>query len=167
MSPSDSQTDTKRDNFIESVHLFDIELEAAPRIDLGETPAGRRFLIPVTGGTFAGRKISGKALNGEDRMMVRNDGSHSLDVRVTLMTDDDCPILMSYSGARNGDPEVMRKLAAGEDVGDATYYFRIAPQFETGYTGNAEKYAWLNGILCIGYGKRLEKTVLYSIHQVL
>ncbi len=156
--------DNHRDNFIESVHLFDIELEAAPRIPLGQTPSGHRFLIPVTGGSFSGPKISGRALAGEDRMMVRNDGSHSLDVRLTLMTNDDQPILMSYTGARNGDPEVMRKLAAGEDVGDATYYFRIAPQFEISYES---EYAWLNGILSIGYGKRLEKTVLYSIHQVL
>lgn len=163
MSPSDQH----RDNFVESVHLFDIELQAAPRIDIGQTPAGRRFLIPVTGGTFTGPRISGKALTGEDRMLVRNDGSHTLDVRVTLMTDDDQPILMRYSGVRDGDAEVMRKLAAGEDVGDATYYFRISPQFEVGYTGDAEKYSWLNGIVAVGYGKRLEKTVLYSVHQVL
>ena len=42
-------------------------------------------------------------------------------------------------------------------------YFRIAPRFETG----AEKYDWLNRIVCIGAGHRLPTGPVYTIYQIL
>jgi hypothetical protein len=30
----------------------------------------------------------------------------------------------------------------------AAYYFRTTPRFETGH----ERYAWLNTLVCVGYG---------------
>ncbi len=57
---------------------------------------------------------------------------------------------MAYRGLRHGPPEVIAKLEGGGAVDPASYYFRIAPMFETA----APKYDWLNRILAVGVGHR-------------
>ena len=52
-------------------------------------------------------------------------------MRVTLETDDGELIYMTYRGLRHGPPEVMARLAKGESVDPASYYFRTTPVFET------------------------------------
>jgi hypothetical protein len=61
---------------------------------------GRRLIIPVVGGHVEGPKLRGKVLpGGTDWIMVRGDGSFHLDVRITLQTDDDHLIGMTYGGS--------------------------------------------------------------------
>jgi hypothetical protein len=86
-----------------------------------------------------------------------------LDVRLTLITDDDAVILMSYRGIRTGPPEVLARLAGGERVDPSEYYFRIVPSFETG----DERYAWLNSVIAIGTGDRVPEGPVYTIYEVL
>ena len=86
-----------------------------------------------------------------------------LDVRLLLRTDDGEHIYMSYRGLRHGPAEVMARLAAGEPVDPATYYFRIAPVFETA----AKKYDWINKIVAVGTGRREATGPIYSVHEVL
>ena len=73
------------------------------------TPLGVRKAVPVRGGTFEGDRLRGQIapLGGHDWALVRADGSLVLDVRLTLITDDDAVILMSYRGVRTGSPEVL------------------------------------------------------------
>jgi hypothetical protein len=86
------------------------------------------------------------------------------DVRLTLRTNDGAFIYVRYSGMRHGSPEVMARLAKGENVDASEYYFRVAPIFETG----AERYAWLNKILAIGVGERLpQNTIRYTVFEIL
>ncbi len=129
------------------------------------TPYGIRKVVPVTGGTFTGERLQGviEPLGGHDWALVRNDGSLILDVRLTLTTDDGARILMTYHGVRNGPAEVLDRLARKEPVDPSEYYFRIAPRFETG----SAEYAWLNNIMCIGYGERLDVGPRYTVYEIL
>ena len=86
-----------------------------------------------------------------------------LDVRLTLETADGGIIGMRYSGYRHGPAAVLERLNRGEQVDPASYYFRIAPFFET----SAPKYDWLNRIVGVGTGVRLPQGPVYDVFEVL
>ena len=112
---------------------------------------GSRRIVPVTGGTFEGPKLKGTALGGgSDWILVRPDGASELSVRVTLKTDDDQLINLTYRG-------LMFTPKGGE------LYWRTTPIFETG----AAKYEWLNKIIAVGVGRTVPGKAAYSIYQVL
>jgi hypothetical protein len=129
------------------------------------TPYGIRKVVPVTGGSFTGERLNGviEPLGGHDWALVRADGSLVLDVRLTLTTHDGARILMTYSGVRSGPAEVLERLARKEPVDPSEYYFRIVPRFETG----SPDYQWLNNIVCVGYGERLDVGPRYTVYEIL
>ena len=94
---------------------------------------------------------------------MRNNGSVLLDVRMTLKTDDDALIFMTYRGIRHSTPEVAKQLASGETVDPSQYYFRTSPVFETA----SDKYEWLNNIICVAVGERLASEVRYRVYEIL
>jgi hypothetical protein len=99
---------------------------------VGDTPAGLRRIGAVCGRVFEGDGLSGVVLNGgSDWQTVRSDGSTTLDVRLVLKTEDGALIAMSYRGIRSGPADALAHVDSGEDVDPSTYYFRIAPVFET------------------------------------
>ena len=150
---------------VETEFLFEISAELAAIRDLGATPLGNRRIAEVSGGSFAGPRLRGRILPaaGGDWLVIRNDGVLQLDVRITLETDDGALIYMTYRGVRHGPEDVIARLNAGEDVDPSEYYFRTAPFFETG----AEKYAWLNNIVCVAIGRRNKKGPVYRVFEVL
>ena len=130
-------------------HLFDAHVTLAAPVEFGDTPAGRRRIIPITGGTFEGPKLKGNVLpGGGDWVTVRADGSVKLDVRITLQTDDGANVLMTYSGIG------VR--------GEGGLSLRTAPLFETG----SEKYAWLNNIQAIAHGTPGQGNVTYIVYAL-
>ena len=145
--------------------LFELRLEVPPLIDLGDTPAGRRRIAAVTGGSFEGERLRGSVLGapGGDWLRERPDGVLVLDVRIVLKTDDGALIYMAYRGLRHGAAQVMERLARGEAVDPSSYYFRIAPTFETA----APAYAWLNRLLAVGMGHREPTGPVYRVEEVL
>ena len=106
----------------------------------------------MTGGTFEGEELRGTVLPspGGDWLLLRRDGILQLDVRLTLKTDDDHLIYMSYRGMRHGPAWVIEQLNKGEKVDPSQYYFRTTPWFET----SSEKYRFLNRIVCVATGRR-------------
>jgi hypothetical protein len=143
--------------------LYDITMDAEVR-DLGQTPAGRRRIVIVTGGRFDGPRLRGQVLvGGGDWLVERADGVRALDVRITLRTDDGELIYAHYPGLFHGAPNIMSRLAAGEVVEPWEYYCRTAPFFETA----APKYAWLNRTMAIGIGRRTRTQVAYSMYAIL
>lgn len=150
---------------IESRPLFEIRLQVPEIVDLGATPLGQRRIAAVAGGSFEGERLKGTvvAAPAGDWLLVRADGTTALDVRLTLRTDDGELIYMAYRGLRHGPPEVMARLAAGDTVDPKTYYFRVAPTFETA----SKKYDWLNRLLAIGIGRREKTGPIYSVHEIL
>lgn len=145
--------------------LFELRLDVPQIVDLGDTPMGRRRIATVAGGRFHGERMNGKveASPGGDWLLLRPDGVLMLDVRLTLRTDDDALIYMAYRGLRHGPPEVMQRLNAGESVDPASYYFRMTPTFETA----SQHYAWLNGIIAVGTGRREASGPIYQVHEIL
>jgi hypothetical protein len=145
--------------------LFRLEIELHPMQEIGDTPAGTRRVVPVSGGRFHGERLRGVILPhaGSDWLLRRGDGSFQQDVRLSLETDDGALILMSYRGVRHGSPEVSARLACGEAVDRSEYYLRTAPFFETG----APKYFWLNTIVSVGLGERLPGGAAYDVFEVL
>ena len=144
--------------------LFVIRLDVLPLQRVGATPGVHRRIGVVPGGAFKGERLSGEVLDGgSDWQAVRSDGTTSLDVRLVLKTTDGALIAMTYRGLRHGPQDVIARLERGDPVDPATYYFRIAPMFETA----APQYAWLNNVLAIGTGHRRADGPLYSIFEVL
>ena len=142
--------------------IFTLDV-AKPQI-VGLTPGVDRRVAEIKGGQFEGERLKGKILSGgSDWQAVRSDGTWAIDVRIVLETDDGALIGMTYRGLRHGPKDVIDAIARGEQVSPASYYFRIAPFFETA----ADKYRWLNGILSVGLGHRLPSGPIYQVFEVL
>jgi len=143
--------------------LFRAEITLAQPQELGDTPQGRRRIVPITGGTFQGPRLSGRVLpGGADWQIVRTDGVAQLEARYTLETADGALIYVRNDGYRHGPAEIMQKLAAGAAVDPSAYYMRTVPRFETGDS----RYAWLNGIVCVASGARRAAAVELDVFEV-
>jgi hypothetical protein len=150
---------------LRSRHLFTVNLTLHPIQEVGETPAGDRRVVPVSGGTFGGERLRGDVLphGGSDLLLGRRDGSFQQDVRLVLRTDDGAIILMTYRGVRHAPTDVSGRMARGERVPSSEYYLRTAPFFET----SSPKYEWLNRIVAVGVGERLPDSVIYRVYEIL
>jgi hypothetical protein len=148
---------------IETRPLFVMRLNVKGLLIVGATAGVFRRVGVVPSGAFEGERLSGEVLDGgSDWQAVRDDGSTTLDVRLVLKTTDGAMISMRYKGVRHGPPEIIKKIEDGEIVDPASYYFRIAPMFETA----SPKYDWLNRIVAVGSGHRFADGPLYSVFEV-
>ena len=143
--------------------LMRVEIALHPPLEIGATPLGRRRVVNVAGGTFAGERLRGRILDGADWLLLRGDGCFQQDVRMTLETDDGALILMTYRGVRHASPDVAARLARGEAVDRSDFYLRTAPFFETA----APAYAWLNQIVSVAMGERIKTGVGYDLFEIL
>ena len=149
---------------VETIPLFVMRLNVRKLQIVGGAPGGFRRIGVVFGGTFAGERLSGEVLDGgSDWQIVRSDGSTTLDVRLVLKAEDGALIGMTYRGIRHGPADIIARLEAGETVDPASYYFRIAPTFETA----SVEHGWLNRIVAVGVGHRLADGPVYSVFEVL
>ena len=135
-------------------------------LDLDATPEGRRVLYTVTGGRVAGPRLNGRfVVSGGDWGRFRPDGSFALDVRACLETDDGATIYVTYQGRLVVAPDLQAAvfdMAAATRPAPDSYYFRVAPFFETAHPD----YAWLNGIVAIGVGQIVQGGVAYRIYAI-
>lgn len=148
-------------------HLFDIVIDLAPRLTIGDGPVGRRILFGAAGGSFEGPRLRGDVLpGGGDWALFRADGAMMLDVRLTLRTHDDALVQMTYGGRWITPPELRADIADPVkrcQIDPARYYFRTNPLFETG----SPHYAWLNDIVCVGAGYLVEGGIAYKVAHVV
>ena len=144
--------------------LFIFTIDVAKPFIIGRTPGVDRRVGEVLGGRFQGERLNGRILtSGSDWQAVRADGTWALDVRLVMETDDKHLIGMTYRGLRHGPKDVIDAISRGEQVNPASYYFRIAPFFETA----SDKYGWLNNLVSIGLGHRLPTGPIYQVFEVL
>jgi hypothetical protein len=136
----------------------------APVWELGETSdLGKRRIIPITGGTFAGPHIKGRILNnGADWQIVTKAGVAIIDTRYLLQTDDGAYIYLQTQGFRHGPVDVLAKVGEGEAVDPTQYYFRVTMRFET----DAPAYVYLNRHIGIACAMRLGNAVVYDAYLV-
>lgn len=132
-------------------------------LELGQTPWGRRRIIPIVGGVFDGPRLSATILSGgADWQVVHEDGMAAIDTRYTLQTRDGALISVATRGVRHGPPDVLRRLADGQPVDPGEYYFRVSIQYETG----AGAYWWLNRIVAVASAVRLADQVMYDAYAL-
>ena len=140
----------------------ELAVDLAPIREMGSGRAGRRRIIPIIGGTVTGR-VQGRILDlGADWQTIYADGSADLDTRYAFETEDGALIEIVNKGVRHGPPEVMARLAAGEDVDPAEYYMRTAARLETG----DPRYDWVNRMVFVGSGGRWASQVRIALFAV-
>ena len=129
---------------LESEFLMELLLDVDPQLDAGHTS-----IAPVTGGSFSGARLQGMVHNGGADWITQVSGHSSLDVRITLETEDGAIIYMTYKGV------VAR--------GDSGLYWRVTPVFNTA----SDEYDWLNHKVFVGKSKQIEGKVAYDIFEIL
>jgi len=138
-------------------------VEIAAPLVVGDTPGGLRRIIPITGGRVEGARLAGEVLpGGADWQIVRRDGTAVLEARYTIRTGDGALVYVRNVGLRAGPPEVLARLAGGEPVDPAAYYFRTTPRFETA----AAAYHWLNDLVAVGPAVRRPDAVILDFYAV-
>ena len=144
-------------------HAFTLIVELSAPMELGQGRAGHRRIIPIIGGKALGPDVTGKVLNlGADWQTIYADGAAHLDTRYAVETDDGAVIEIVNVGARHWPPDVIARLAKGEDVDPTDYYMRTAARLETG----DPRYDWVNRTLFVGTGARLASAVLVSLFAI-
>jgi len=143
--------------------IFTIHAELADIMNLGRTPLGERRVIGILGGSVRGPKLQGSILpGGADWQLIRHDGAADISARYTIETDAGARILVSSDGLRHGPPDVMERLARGDSVDPALYYFRTVMRFETADPA----VAWLNRLLALARGQREARAVRLDVYEV-
>lgn len=104
-------------------------------IPVGETPLGRRNIVPITGGTFSGPGIEGTIIaGGWDWQLTRADGCTEIEADYMIRTDDGVVINVINAG-----------VLCPPQGGQATPA-RTQPRFEA----PKGRYEWLNRTAFIG-----------------
>jgi len=133
-------------------YLFTLvgEFDAVHQVTDG--PHGTRRIVSVPRGTVEGPRVRGTIVPPTGDWVWTHPGGQSwtLDVRLTLLTDDGAVILMTYRGIGWRD--------------EATMHIRSAPLFETG----DERYAWLTRVQAVGIGRRDADgtTITYEVYAL-
>jgi len=143
--------------------LLQMRADLREPVDVGAGPAGARRIFDISGGSFEGRRLSGRILpSGADWLLVGADGVGRLDVRATFLTEDGANIYVQYHGVLMFNEKVAAALASGGGTEFGDTYFMTAPRFETGDA----RYAWLNTLVAVGQGRMLPNAVEYRVFEV-
>ena len=144
--------------------VYRLEATLGEPLDLGDLAQGRRRIVPLTSGTFAGPELNGTLLPGSsaDWQVVLPDGTALADIRYTLQTDHGDLLYAQARGVRHGSADVLARLAHGEDVDASEYTFRTSTQIETA----APALDWLNKGVFISVGARQPDRVIYETYLV-
>lgn len=144
--------------------VYRLQATLGDPLELGEIGQVRRRIVPLTGGTFAGPKISGTLLPGAsaDWQTILPDATALGDIRYTLKTTGGYLLYVRARGVRHGSPDVLARLGGGEDVNANEYVFRTSTQIETG----AGPLDWLNKGIFISVGGRSSAGVVYETYLV-
>ena len=140
-----------------------VHVRLGPVQTLGPTAAGLRRIIPITGGTVDGDRLTAEVLpGGADWQLVHDDGTAVIDTRYAARTGDGALIYLATAGVRHAPRGVLDRLAAGEPVDPAEYYFRLTVRLEAG----APQYAWLNRTVFVATAARAVSAVTYDLYAL-
>jgi hypothetical protein len=139
-------------------------VELGSAIDLGETPEGRRRLIPILGGRLSGPRLSGRVLpGGADFQLVVSPTLVRLEARYMFETEQGELVYIENQGVRAAAPEVIARLNRGEAVDPELVYCRTRPRFETA----APALSWLMTHSFVGTARRAPDHVQVAFFRVL
>ena len=119
--------------------VVELKVKCEGAYQVGQTPHGNRFIIPIVGGTFEGPQMKGTILSGGADYQLQDNahGRTELEAIYSIRTDDGVNIHVRNRGL----------ICMGQDSeGRPQFYFRTAPQFEAPMDS---KYAWLNNAIYV------------------
>jgi hypothetical protein len=126
-------------------------------------PHGERRFVPLGGGTVRGPELNGTLVEGGvDWQVNRADGALDIAAHYVIRADDGGLIEVQSLGVRHGPPEVMARLARGEQVLPTEYYFRTAVRFTTG----APAWLHLNKVIAVSVGERRASVVKLDFYRL-
>ena len=145
-------------------HLMTLSLDVgfADMVTIGATPAGLRRIAPVTGGRFAGERLSGTVVGGADWVINRADAVMVIDVRLTLRTDEGVPLYLSYAGRFLAPPETMARFARGAQLAPDAYSLAVTARLECG----DPRHAFVNDAVIVGTGTQTARGVTYELFTI-
>ncbi len=140
-STSSSQQQASADDVktFSARHLWDARVEIGDVAELGASKYGARRMIPITGGTFSGARISGTVLSGgADFQLTRADGDTEFLARYMLKTQDGFVIQVTNRALSH---------TANNGQKDSKNYFRSVIDLEAPADS---PYAYLNHAIYLG-----------------
>lgn len=148
---------------IELKFFATLEVYVDPPQEIGNTGAGLRRVIPITGGKVTGKNLNGVVLSGgADFQVIVNERRAELDARYVL----DLPqgkIFVQNRAVRVAAPAVTQKLIKGEKVDPSEVYFRCTPIMET----EISELKWIEERVFVGTGVRKPDCVELTFYEVL
>ncbi|MDB5670170.1 MAG: hypothetical protein JWO25_1129 [Alphaproteobacteria bacterium] len=145
-------------------HAFSATVLIGAPLELGLVDGARKRVIPILGGTVTGPRLTGKVLSGgADWQTIRPDGVADISARYTLQAEDGALISVLNPGYRRGPAAVLARIAAGETVDPALYYFRTTPRFEAASDG---PHAWLTKSLFVCSAARFAERVELDVFEL-
>ncbi len=145
------------------VPMTRIACEVGALVSLGPAPKGERRYVPLGGGVVRGPELNGRLVEGGvDWQVARSDGALEIAAHYVIETEDGARVEVQSTGLRHGPPEVMARLAAGEDVPPSDYFFRTLVMLTTG----APQWAHLNKVMAIARGRRQARRVLLELYRL-
>lgn len=145
-------------------HLCDLAVTIAAPVEVGQTPAGLRRMIPITGGTVTGPRVNGKVLaGGADFQLILGGGTQAhLDARYVIELGDGSRIFVQNTALRVASLENSQRIMNGQPVNPDEVYFRCQPKLEA----TTPEWAWLSESQFIGVGRRAPDGVFMSFYRV-
>lgn len=144
--------------------IFRVHCEVANILDLGPAPFGHRRVVNLLGGAVSGARLNGRIMpGGADWQVMAADGALDIHAEYVIESDAGALVRVDSRGVRHGPPEVLARMAKGEDVDPSLYYFRTVMRFETAHPDAL----WLNRILALATGAREKNAVKLDVYEVL
>ena len=144
-------------------HVLHLEVEVGPPIEVGQTPAGLRRVIPILGGSVSGPLLTGRVLpGGADFQVIRTATETVAEARYVLETDAGETVYVENTGLRTGSADDIARLRQDLPVDPARIYFRSWPRFETA----SPRLAALSAHLHVGTGVRHPRGVVFDFFRV-